>query len=338
MNRFHLVVILCVVASTGCSSWSGGSKNANSGFSWSSPNTWFKKEYQTPDELAAIWSPDVLMVQNRGSFRGFGGRIYFYNAKSQAIPVDGDLIVHGYEATGNAKEREEGSLHATADRTFEFSGEELATHFSPSQLGASYSVWIPWDEANGERKEIMLIPTFKTKDGKVVQGSPAKLYLPGAEKDDFGRTQLPAQQVSYRASSTPTNNVVSHQAGTTSNRMRTTTIDVTQNPSLTKPASSQVAQPSLGAGSTGSVVVGGGIVVGGAAESLPTNPPANGRRSFELNSSTTQEIEHLRSALEKINSDALKKSSPTPGVVSLPNLPSQNWHNGGQVTPASYSR
>ncbi len=48
-------------------------------------------------EHAVIWTEDVLMVTGKPPTRGFGGRIYFYNEKSQAIPVEGELVVYGYE-------------------------------------------------------------------------------------------------------------------------------------------------------------------------------------------------------------------------------------------------
>ena len=143
MKRLFVLLLICVASSTGCSSWSSANKTTNSSFAWNSPSTWFKKEYQQPSSLAAIWSPDVLVVQNQGSQRGFGGRIYFYNEKSQAIPVDGDLIVHGYEAIGDAEQRAAAGNKSRADKVFTFGGEDLATHFSPSQLGASYSIWVP---------------------------------------------------------------------------------------------------------------------------------------------------------------------------------------------------
>ncbi len=38
--------------------------------------------------------------------RGFGGRIYFYNDRSQAVPVDGELVVYGFDDTA----RHNGSL------------------------------------------------------------------------------------------------------------------------------------------------------------------------------------------------------------------------------------
>lgn len=160
----------------------------------------WKKPYQRPQKMAAIWTHDILTMTAKPPTRGFGGRIYFYNDKSQAIPVDGELIVHGYqEVPGQPID----PAKTKADKTFMFTAEQFTSHFSSSELGASYSVWIPWDAADGMQMEITLIPAFKGTDGSLVQGDPAKLILPGRTKEEPNRT-TPFQQVSFQQSETPT--------------------------------------------------------------------------------------------------------------------------------------
>lgn len=130
-----------------------------------------------PRSMAVIWSPDVFVAPGATPSRGFGGRIYFYNEKSQAVPVDGELIVHGYDETTR---QVAGANPAKADKTFRFTSEQFTQHFSESQLGASYSIWIPWDqEAEGISRKIVLIPTFVGKDGKVVRGDSSQVVLQG---------------------------------------------------------------------------------------------------------------------------------------------------------------
>ncbi len=190
---------LCLTSLSGCAAWTDKSKNKDS--MWSSMQFW-KKPYQKPDKMAAIWTHDILTMSGKPPTRGFGGRIYFYNPKSQAIPVEGELIVHGYEEKRLGLNAPEAKTQA--DKTFMFTAEQFTEHYSPSDLGASYSIWIPWDPADGVQKEITLIPTFKGKDGVILQGEPAKLVLPGRRPEDpFASAAL--QHVSIQQSQTATN-------------------------------------------------------------------------------------------------------------------------------------
>ena len=52
---------------------------------------------------------------------------------------------------------------------------------SKSELGASYSFWLPWDEAGGPRAEVGLICRFEPKGGAVVTSEQAKQKLSGIE-------------------------------------------------------------------------------------------------------------------------------------------------------------
>ncbi len=191
--------LILMSVTTGCASWTT-SKPKNNNSMWSRMQFW-KKPYQRPQKMAAIWTHDILTMTGKPPTRGFGGRIYFYNEKSQAIPVDGELIVHGYEETKVPRTDAE---KTKADKTFMFTAEQFTEHFSSSELGASYSVWIPWDMADGMQKEITLIPAFKGTDGCLVQGEPAKLILPGRTIEEQTRS-TPFQQVSFQQSETPTN-------------------------------------------------------------------------------------------------------------------------------------
>lgn len=127
--------------------------------------------YPEPVKLAATWTPDTLVQQGRTPTRGFGGRVFFYDQKSRPVPVDGTLIVHGFDDTATKQE----------DRVkrFEFTPEQFTRHFSQTDLGASYSVWIPWDAIGGTQRRVSLVASFKATDGKLVQGIPATILLPG---------------------------------------------------------------------------------------------------------------------------------------------------------------
>ena len=166
---------LLMIATAGCSTLTGSknTKNSKKDASWS---LFKKKDYQVPQSINVTWTYDIFTKEGKPPTRGFGGRLYFYNEKSQAIPVEGELTVYGFDDTNR---NHDGSSIESADKRFRFTAEQFTTHFSESELGASYSIWIPWDAAPGTQKKIMLIPTFKTKDGPVLRGNAATVLLPG---------------------------------------------------------------------------------------------------------------------------------------------------------------
>jgi hypothetical protein len=172
----HCAALACLLmfSSTGCSSLM--MTKSNQGKKESNWSFFKKKEYQTPQSINVTWTYDIFTKEGKPPTRGFGGRLYFYNEKSQAIPVEGELTVYGFDDTNRSHD---GSSIESADKKFRFTAEQFTTHFSESELGASYSIWIPWDAAPGMQKKIMLIPTFKTKDGPVIRGNAATVLLPG---------------------------------------------------------------------------------------------------------------------------------------------------------------
>lgn len=188
-------------------------------------SSWFsfkKKEYQIPQSMTATWSHDILTLPGKAPTRGFGGRFYFYNEKTQAIPVDGDLVVYGFDDTNKQQSTEDLSQ---ANKRFRFTSEQFTTHFTEGELGASYSVWIPWDEAYGAPKKIMLIPTFLTKDGRTVRGAAASLNLPGVSKDrpDDGSVQQASAMI---PNSQPNLNNIGQYPSSQQSGLRSTTIQV----------------------------------------------------------------------------------------------------------------
>lgn len=166
-----LAALLCsaVVTAGGCTS--SGPKGPSS---WNMP--WSKKEkppkpYPNPVKMAVTWTPDTLVQSGRTPTRGFGGRVFFYDEKTRPVPVEGDLTVHAIA------ENPDGSIGEV--KRYHFTAEQFTQHFSQSDLGASYSIWIPWDAVGGEQKRISLVPSFRTAAGRMVQGEQAIVGLPG---------------------------------------------------------------------------------------------------------------------------------------------------------------
>ncbi|NLX94666.1 MAG: hypothetical protein GXY83_00680 [Rhodopirellula sp.] len=129
---------------------------------------------RAPTSLTAVWSPAMLERTDGTRARGFGGRLMFYQAKSQnPVRVDGALIVYAYdEEAGN-------SADSRPSRKYVFTREQFATHYSKSDLGHSYSVWIPWDKMGGEARQVSLVVRFTPIDGSTIVSEPSKVTLPG---------------------------------------------------------------------------------------------------------------------------------------------------------------
>ena len=259
LAKRYLLVLAAVsmaVTSIGCESLtadSAASKKKKKDSSWFS---FKKKEYQTPKSMTATWTHDILTLPGKAPTRGFGGRFYFYNEKTQAIPVDGDLMVYGFDDTKKQLKTEDLSQ---ANKRFRFTAEQLTTHFTEGELGASYSVWIPWDEAYGAPKKIMLIPTFLDKEGRTIRGAAASLNLPGVGKEE--QNEMPVQQASALMPNFDSQNTSNPPSGMSG--LRTTTIQV--------PSSSLMRQTRL----PESQIPGTNVASGGLDPSLlnPNNVP-----------------------------------------------------------------
>jgi hypothetical protein len=209
------LVAACVVTScimlVGCQTTNGDKRTLRERLPFIGKKKEEKPEpYPNPVKMVTTWTPDTLIQSGRTPTRGFGGRVYFYDEKSKAVPVEGTLVVHGFDDTGDDGEK-------TA-RRFEFTPEQFTQHFSQSDLGASYSIWIPWDAAGGPQRKISLVPSFRTTEGKLVQDIAATVALPGFAPQDHDESlvkKFAPQYQEYRDAVA---------AGGSSDKMTTTTI------------------------------------------------------------------------------------------------------------------
>ena len=126
-----------------------------------------------PVRIVAIWSDAVYSQAGHPPVRGFGGRLYFYNERHEAVPVDGQLIVYGFDDSTPE------TPNKTPSRKFVFTDEQLATRHSVTDLGDSYSIWLPWDEVTGFQTMISLLPVFASNQGATVVGPQTVNVLPG---------------------------------------------------------------------------------------------------------------------------------------------------------------
>jgi hypothetical protein len=139
--------------------------------------TWQKfkkgKESEQPARMVAIWSESTIMGPNQVPIRGLGGRIYLYNGKHQAIKGEGDLVVFAYNDETSNEENVE------PDRKYVIPAEDLAKHYSPSEFGPSYSIWIPWDAVSDDALALSVVPIFKSQAGQTLVGDHSRNLLPG---------------------------------------------------------------------------------------------------------------------------------------------------------------
>ena len=138
--------------------------------------------------MAVIWTPDTVITPGKPAARGFGGRIYFYNASNKPIAVDGQLAVYAYDDSAEGANRE------TPDRKYAFTPDQFRIRFSESQIGASYSVWLPWGPATDQDlKSVSLLPVFTSTSGQIVMGQQAINVLRGRKQGTSRRGVRTAQ-------------------------------------------------------------------------------------------------------------------------------------------------
>lgn len=133
-------------------------------------------EFRRPMRVVAIWSDTVMTNPATVPIRGFGARLMFYEGDEQKpIKVSGALTVYAFDEANRKK------TDTRPDRKYVFTADQLEKHYSKSELGHSYSVWIPWDAVGGESKEISLIVRFIPTTGGVVISEQVKQFLPGVK-------------------------------------------------------------------------------------------------------------------------------------------------------------
>lgn len=130
-----------------------------------------------PERVVAVWTDTVLHQPNLPGVRGFGGRVYFYEAgKTDPIEIEGGLAVYVFDA-----EKMEANDQRPL-RKFVFTPEQFASHMSRTSLGPSYSVWLPWGEVGGPPMSLSLIARYEGSGGGTTIGEPTIKLLPGVPK------------------------------------------------------------------------------------------------------------------------------------------------------------
>ncbi|TWU65644.1 hypothetical protein V7x_11920 [Crateriforma conspicua] len=155
----------------------------------------------TPEVVMPIWTDTVLHQPGKPGVRGFGGRVFFYEQEgADPIKVDGSLTVYVFD--GEQLDVQQ----AKPLRKFVFTPEQLAKHHSKSDLGDSYSVWIPWEKVGGPSKALSLITRFDGRNGGTAISDASNKLLPGispalakksSDLPSNAQSPSPVQQVSF---------------------------------------------------------------------------------------------------------------------------------------------
>lgn len=194
--RFPILIGTSLILCGGCTSFPKTEKMA-----WKNPFSKKEKEpepYPTPVKLAATWTPDTLVTAGKRPTRGFGGRLFFYDQKSRPVPIEGDLTITAYVPSDNPTE-------PTRVKRFGFTKEQLTKHYSQTDLGASYSVWIPWDVDGGDVQLVTMVPSFKSDQMNApIQGSATPVMLPGTSPNQ--EAVEAARRIASNVSRIPPNN------------------------------------------------------------------------------------------------------------------------------------
>lgn len=171
-SMFRVLVLSALLLSTGCRGpWSKDWKMADM---LKTPWSDDEEEPVTPRRIVGTWTDAVLHQGSNKPQRGFGGRLIFYGEDNEKpVLVDGQLVVYAFDESN----REATDNKPT--RRYVFPADQVARRMSKSELGPSYSFWLPWDEVGGEQTEISLVPRFEPKEGSIVMGEQTKHLLPG---------------------------------------------------------------------------------------------------------------------------------------------------------------
>jgi hypothetical protein len=180
---YLLLGAFCVAGSAGCAI-----EDFKPSKLFSLEDTWpFGDDLEegTPTRVVGAWTDTVMTKQGQAAQRGFGGRLAFYDGKTEkSIIVDGELVIYAFDETNRVP------TDTKPTRRYVFPADQLPLRMSESELGATYSFWLPWDEAGGPQTEVSLICRFQPKSGQIVVSEQTKHRLPGAVPV-AGANQLP---------------------------------------------------------------------------------------------------------------------------------------------------
>lgn len=180
MTRWTILVLtaMVTVGASGCASWrSGGASQVAEKLDIPDGVPWRNKGPRTgaPRRMVATWTDAVRHQAGAPSERGFGGRLFFYDRDdAEPIRVEGQLVVYAFD------EADRLPTDNRPNKRYVFPVEQFAKHETDSEMGVSYSVWLPWDKMEGTQTDVSLIARFEpAKGGTLIVSDQARERLPG---------------------------------------------------------------------------------------------------------------------------------------------------------------
>jgi len=259
----------------------------------------------TPVKVVAFWKEATLENSNGHSIRGFAGRVYFFDQKEQAVKVDGQLVVYGFDDSNESQQRE------TPDKKFIIERDGLASKYSVSDVGPSYSIWLPWDEVGGLQKDIALVTMFKSADGAVVHGEASKNTLPGKQQPHIAEREslLKELQKSIRNVDRSTDVGAKAEGQEAANKLNTTTIPLS--PNMQERLESSENRASFNPAFPGVVIPTGIVPVAAFPDAvpnkvIPTYTPVNNALLVAPISSTTEPMTQISTSGDKRTGSVLR--------------------------------
>lgn len=234
MKPFTGILTLLLASLAGCASFELPSINLQK---YIPSLTGRMGQFRKPMRLVAFWTDTVRTAEGQAAMRGFGGRLMFYDHQhGKPVKVAGSLEIYAFDEAHSDPE------NPRPDRKFAFTADQFAKHYSKSELGHSYSVWIPWDRIGGESKEISLICRFTPVEGGAVVSEQVRQLLPGAKPTAAAapaQAAAPVKLAHYQQSAELP------AAPAAEPRMTTTTIELNGPPDRRLPTARMRPRPNL---------------------------------------------------------------------------------------------
>jgi hypothetical protein len=160
------ILTAALIYATGCSTF-----DLKKGIPWGAG---LNGEFTAPMKVMPVWTDTVMYQSGKAPIRGFGGRMFFHKDENgDPVKVKGTLEVYAFDEAGRAPN------DSRPTRKYVFTPEQFQKHYSKSEIGHSYSVFIPWDEHGGEQKHLTLIARFVPDGSPLVLSEPSRQSLPG---------------------------------------------------------------------------------------------------------------------------------------------------------------
>lgn len=274
ITRAMIVAMSGLLAASGCAQF-----NLSKAIPWSKTDS---KQLETPQRVVAVWSETHMHPPGQEVVRGFGGRLLFFGSDAnRPVEVEGKLIVYAFDesAVPPTNTAAAPKLDGAATRKYIFEQNQLASHYSVSKLGPSYSFWVPWEKLAKTQQVITLVPYFVTTEGQIIAGEPTRNVLAGeipaiepAKVQQF--TSTPTVAAVTGPGSVAAGNVqqATYQTDAAGQKlmMKTTTIPIS--PTLARGfGPSPTTQPQTGASTAGNTTV-TTLPEGSTGQPLPGQP------------------------------------------------------------------